>query len=70
MDQCMADISGFDDIKEGDIVTLIGEDQGTTVTLDTITRLAHTINNETLTSITSRVERFDLAALNDQEKDI
>lgn len=59
MDQCMADVTGYDDIEEGDIVTVIGTDGNETVTVDQISRLARSINNETLTRITARVPRFD-----------
>lgn len=57
MDQCMADITGLDDIREGDVVTVIGEENGQRMTVDEITRLAKTINNETLTRLTKRVIR-------------
>lgn len=57
MDQCMADITGFNDIQEGDIVTLIGVDQDNWCTVDQISRLAGTINNETLSCLSPRVLR-------------
>lgn len=60
MDQCMADITGFDDIQEGDTAIVIGQEDGTQLTVDRISRLAHTINNETLTRITARVPRIDI----------
>lgn len=57
MDQCMADITGFNDIQEGDIVTLIGVDGKNCCTVDQISRLAGTINNETLSCLSPRVLR-------------
>ena len=61
MDQCMADVTGYDDIEAGDIVTLIGTDGNETVTVDEISRKAGTINNETLTRFTKRVPRLDVS---------
>ena len=58
MDQLMLDVSEIDDVKEGDVVTLIGEEGDERVSVDAISRFAHTINNETLTRITARVPRM------------
>lgn len=58
MDQCMIDVTGIDGVKEGDIVTLVGQDGDDMVTIDNISRKAGTINNETVTRITSRVPRL------------
>ncbi len=58
MDQCMADITGFDDIQEGDVVTIIGQDGKNVCSVDQISRLSHTINNETLSCLTKRVVRL------------
>lgn len=58
MDQCMADITGFDDIEEGDIATLVGQDGENHLTIDAISRLAGTINNETLSALASRIVRI------------
>ncbi|WP_276885930.1 alanine racemase [Allobaculum stercoricanis] len=59
MDQCMVDVTGFDDIVEGDVATLVGKDGDQICKVDEISRLAKTINNETLSAITSRVVRID-----------
>ena len=59
MDQCMADITGFDDIQEGDIATIVGKDGDQVMTVDQISRLAGTINNETLCAFSKRVPRLD-----------
>ena len=58
MDQLMLDVSGLDDVKEGDIVTLIGEEGGEVVTVDAMSRASHTINNETLTRFSVRLPRI------------
>lgn len=56
MDQCMVDVTGLD-VKAGDEVILAGKDKDLCVSIDQISRHAHTINNETLTRITARVSR-------------
>lgn len=58
MDQLMIDVTGIGDVKEGDVVTLIGEDQGKRITVDELSRAAHTINNETLCWVAARVPRI------------
>jgi alanine racemase len=58
MDQCMADITGFDDIQSGDVVTIVGSDGKETVPVDAISQSAGTINNETLTRLGTRVKRI------------
>ena len=58
MDQCMIDVTDVEDVKEGDVVCIVGHQGNETVTVDEISRKAHTINNETLTSIASRVPRL------------
>lgn len=49
MDQLMLDVTGIDDVKEGDVVVLIGEQGEERVSVDAMSRASHTINNETLT---------------------
>ena len=44
--------------EEGDVVTLIGTQGSERVSVDAMSRAAHTINNETLTRITARVPRI------------
>ena len=58
MDQLMLDVTGIDDVKEGDVVVLIGEQGEERVSVDAMSRASHTINNETLTCIASRVPRI------------
>ncbi|MCF0245809.1 MAG: alanine racemase [Ileibacterium sp.] len=61
MDQCMVDVTDIEGVQEGDIVTIVGKDGSETVTVDTISRLAGTINNESLTRLTKRVPRLDVS---------
>lgn len=58
MDQCMIDVTEVESVQEGDIVCLVGQKDGLVVTIDEISRKANTINNETLSCITSRVPRL------------
>ncbi|MEG2410734.1 MAG: alanine racemase [Erysipelotrichaceae bacterium] len=58
MDQMMIDVSDIKGVKEGDVVTLFGEDQGKTLTMDELSRAAQTINNETACWIGARVPRI------------
>ncbi|MCC3864205.1 serine racemase VanT catalytic subunit [Terrisporobacter petrolearius] len=57
MDQTMVDVTNIDNIKEGDIVTLFGQDGGFYLPVNQLSRLSGTITNETLSCIGSRVER-------------
>ena len=58
MDQMMVDITGLDGVREGDVATLIGCDGDEFLAVDELSRLAHTINNETLCWISQRVPRI------------
>lgn len=58
MDQIMVDVSDVEDVKEGDVVTLIGKQGDERVTVDEWSRCVGTINNETFCRISSRVPRF------------
>lgn len=58
MDQCMIDVTEVENVKEGDEVCIVGHQGNEVVTVDQISRMAKTINNETLTSISSRVPRL------------
>lgn len=58
MDQCMVDVSEIDDVSVGCEVILFGEDCfGNEISVDELARLAHTINYEIITNISSRVTR-------------
>ena len=56
MDQMMIDVSGID-VKEGDTVTLIGQDGDNYLSVNQISLLSNTITNETLSVIGERVNR-------------
>lgn len=58
MDQCMIDVSEVENVKEGDVVCIVGHQGNDVVSVDEISRKAKTINNETLTSIAYRVPRL------------
>ena len=58
MDQCMIDVTQVDNVQEGDIVCLIGHQGKEQVTMDAITRSAHTINNELASTLGARVPRL------------
>lgn len=58
MDQCMVDVTGITGVQEGDTAILVGSDGSQQVTIDTISRKAGTINNETLSAIAARVPRM------------
>ena len=57
MDQTMIDVSNIDNVKEGDIVTLFGQDGENYLPVNQLSKLSGTITNETLSCIGSRVER-------------
>lgn len=57
MDQTMVDVTDVDDVKEGDIVTLFGQDGEFYLPVNQLSRLSGTITNETLSCIGNRVER-------------
>lgn len=58
MDQCMIDVTDVEDVKEGDTVCIVGKQKDEIVTIDEISRKAHSINNETLCAISKRVPRL------------
>jgi alanine racemase len=57
MDQCMADVTNIKDVKQGDIVTLIGRDNSEVVTMDEFAEKIGTINYEVACLISKRVPR-------------
>ncbi len=56
MDQCMLNVSGLS-CKEGDVVTLFGEDSGNAITIDQVAAYIGTINYEIVCMIDKRVPR-------------
>lgn len=62
MDQLMADVTAVQDVRVGDLVTLIGRDQNETVTPEELAALEGTINYEVVCGISKRVPRVYLRA--------
>lgn len=56
MDQLMIDVSNIDEINEGDVVTLIGNDNYKTVSAEELAEAAGTITNELLTRLSKRLQ--------------
>lgn len=57
MDQMMIDITEIAGVEEGDIVTLIGRDGEEALSVNQLSRLGDTINNEILSRIGARVRK-------------
>lgn len=60
MDQCMLDITGIPDVKEGQTVTVFGRDSGETLPVETLAALTGTINYELICGLSRRVPRVYL----------
>ncbi len=60
MDQVMLDVSDIPGVREGDTVTVIGNDGGESVTADELAALADTISYEIVCGIATRVPRVYL----------
>ncbi|MCI9093133.1 MAG: serine racemase VanT catalytic subunit [Coprobacillus sp.] len=58
MDQLTIDISDIDGVNEGDIVTIIGQDGIANQDVETIAEMSHTISNEILSQLGSRLPRI------------
>lgn len=57
MDQMIVDVSGIDDVRCGDIATVIGVDGELSITADDIAKIADTINYDIVCGIGMRVTR-------------
>jgi alanine racemase len=57
MDISAVDVSGPQDVAVGDVVTLIGEDGGARLSMETIAQRLGTINYEVSTALMARVPR-------------
>lgn len=57
MDQLMVDVSSLDDVKIGDVVTLIGRDGDEIITADELAEREGTINYEVVCGLSKRVPR-------------
>lgn len=56
MDQCMIDVTGLS-CKQGDVITLFGEENGAQITIDEVAAYIGTINYEIVCMIDKRVPR-------------
>ncbi len=57
MDQFMVDVTNIPNVKEGDIVTLIGKDGDNTITVEELAELAGTFNYEFVCDLGKRIPR-------------
>ena len=60
MDQFMIDVSQLPDLKAGDEVILLGEEQGASITVDEMAAMLKTIQHEVVCGIAPRVPKFYL----------
>jgi len=60
MDMCMVDVTDIPSVKEGDIATFFGRDNGMTIYVSDMAKMAGTIPHELLCGIPSRVTRVYL----------
>ena len=57
MDYLMADVTGYEDISEGDIVTVYGQEGGEYVSINNIAKVMQGVNGEVTCTISKRVPR-------------
>jgi alanine racemase len=60
MDTVVVDVTGRDDVRPGDVATLLGNDEGASIGLSEMARLCDTIDYEILTGLGGRVPRVEL----------
>lgn len=60
MDQMMVDVSQLPVLQVGDVVTLLGEEQGASITVGEMATMLHTIEHEVTCDISVRVPRIYL----------
>ncbi|BCJ95544.1 alanine racemase [Anaerocolumna cellulosilytica] len=58
MDQFMVDASNIEEVKQGDVVTLVGEDNGERITVEELAALAYSFNYEFVCNVGKRVPRI------------
>ncbi|MCH5252664.1 MAG: alanine racemase [Lachnospiraceae bacterium] len=58
MDQFMIDVTDIPDVKEGDVVTIVGRDGKKEISVEEIAALSHSFNYEFVCCVTNRVPRF------------
>lgn len=57
MDQFMVDVSHIEQVKEGDVVTLVGRDQRELITVEELAEMSYSFNYEFVCNISKRVPR-------------
>lgn len=57
MDQFMVDVTDIDNVREGDVVTLIGTDGDNCISVEEVAELSHSFNYEYVCGISKRVPR-------------
>ncbi|NFP92270.1 alanine racemase [Clostridium sporogenes] len=57
MDQCMIDVNSIEDLKVGDVVTIMGEENGVSYTAEDIASEIGTISYEVICNVNKRVPR-------------
>lgn len=58
MDQFMVDVTGIDNVNQGDTVTLIGKDGNECITVEEVAELAYSFNYELICNIGKRIPRI------------
>lgn len=58
MDQFMVDVTGIDGVHPGDLVTLVGNDQAETISVEELSGQAHSFNYEFVCDVGKRVPRI------------
>jgi alanine racemase len=67
MDTVVVDVTGREDVKAGDVATLLGEDDGASIGLAELARLCGTIDYEILTGLGDRLPRLEVERLGADE---
>lgn len=67
MDMCMVDVTDVPEAKVGDVVTIFGEDRGSTIAVESLSNALGTIPYEVLCSINKRIPRIYLDGENQTE---
>jgi len=58
MDQFMVDVTDIPDVKQGDIVTLIGKDGEDMITVEEVANMAGSFNYEFICNVGKRIPRL------------
>lgn len=57
MDQMMVDVTDIDDVKQGDVVTIVGSDGNETITVEELSAMSGSFNYEFVCNVNKRVPR-------------